>query len=93
MVWLTTLATAPASRTSAAAFSSVTATTGRPSASIQLPAVREAPRSVTSSWPVRAARVSALGVSGSPDVSLATACVTISPPQASPPMAASRAMR
>ncbi|CAM5270174.1 hypothetical protein SVIOM74S_00771 [Streptomyces violarus] len=52
MLWRTIFARAPARSTSSAAFSSVTATTGRPAESTQLPAVREVPRRDTRSVPM-----------------------------------------
>src|SRR5690242_13141079 len=94
MLWLTTLGRAPAFCTSAAAAESVTATTGRPSAAIQLPAVREVPRVDTSPAPLpAAARVALWGARDAADGSLAMACVTINPPQRTPPTAASRVPR
>lgn len=94
-LYSTILGRAPACSTSAAAFSSVTATTGSPSSAIQVPAVRSAPSSFTRPFPVPDAANTALRVAGGEVVGSVAiaACVTIRVPQISPPAAVSRATR
>lgn len=95
MLWPTIFDATPARSTSAAAFASVTATTGRPSVPIQVPAVWAVPRLDTSAAPgLSEVPESLSGKAEVPDGSLAmAACVTIAPPRRSPPTAASRVTR
>ncbi len=95
MLYGTTFASAPAFFTSAAVFSSVTATTVRPPVSTQLPAVRAEPSFATRADPLSAGVCGALSVAADvPGDSLAMAAwVTMAPPSRSPPTAANRVTR